>query len=322
MKIRLGRAGSLALCVLMALAACDDDDEQASDGGALADAAQSRPDGSISDKDKDGATVDPDSATPTDMDSSIAHDEDSGALADAGQDAGPAVAQVTLAFQHYVNGAAVTLGATTPYTNAADNTFGVTKVRYFISNVSIKPVGGAPVSVTGAHYIDLETSSTLTYTLPKDVPVGDIEQISFVMGLPPALNVTGAFTAAPESAMEWPAHMGGGYHYMQLEGYYDNTESAAPYGYKLHTGGLMGTDYSFAVELDAAGHAIAAAGSTFTIRMNIESWMDTPHEWDLNDHFYPITATHMIAKPGMMNSATEQQEIKENGAGVFTLVTP
>ena len=43
------------------------------------------------------------------------------------------------------------------------------------------------------------------------------------------------------ATMAWPVPMGGGYHYMKLEGDFNDSLS----GYGTHTGGTMGMDYSF-----------------------------------------------------------------------------
>lgn len=243
------------------------------------------------------------------------HDHDHGVDAPASVDAaidGPAATgAVTLAFEHLVAGAPVTMGTDTPYTNTAGNSFGVSLVRYFISDVTLVFADGSQRQFPGAHYVDHDVAATRSYQLATDVPAGPLTTIRFVMGLPPALNVTGAFTTAPESLMEWPVMMGGGYHYMKFEGRYINS-AAAPFNFKVHSGGLGGTDYSFVVELDASGRAVSADGTTLTLEMNLERWFGS---WNLNDYF---NAGH----PGIMGDAAAQASLRQNGATVFTLDQP
>ncbi len=249
---------------------------------------------------------------------------DTGALADAAPidaapdpDAGPTdggTVSLTLAFEHLVDGAPVVLGTDTPYTNAAGNHFGVTRVSYFVSDVTVTTTTGATYEVPGAHYVDHETTETRELVLSIGAATGELASISFVMGLPPALNVTGAFSSPPESLMEWPVPMGGGYHYLKFEGRYVDSASA-PFNFRVHSGGLMGVDYSFPVELDASGTTIGGGDVTVTIAMNLEEWFTGPNDWDLNDYFNAAT-------PGIMGNATAQASLRENGAGVFSLVAP
>jgi hypothetical protein len=133
------------------------------------------------------------------------------------------------------------------------------------------------------------------------------------MGLGPDLNVTGAFTSPPESLMEWPEMMGGGYHYMKFEGrYVDDADEL--FNFMTHSGGLNGTDYSFEVVLDATGREVTD-GATFILEMNLEEWFADPDTWDLNDYF---NETH----PGIMGDAQAQASLMANGSTVFSLGAP
>ena len=227
---------------------------------------------------------------------------------DAAPDAPPAAASVTLALTHLVAGAPVAIGTTTPYTNTAGNAFGVTVVRYFISDVTLTYADQQERRIAGVHYVDHDLPATLAWHLADDLPTGPLASVAFTMGLAPANNVTGAFTAPPESLMEWPVMMGGGYHYLKFESRYVD-RSAAPFNFKVHAGPLQGTDYSFPVVLDATGHTVGAAGATLPVQMNLERWFGA---WDLNDYF---NAAH----PGIMGDAAAQAALRANGAAVFTL---
>jgi hypothetical protein len=230
-----------------------------------------------------------------------------------GSDTGADEASVTIAFEHLANGTPIVLGSETPYTNAAGNEFGTTRLSYFVSDLSLTLADGTEVTAPGAHYVDHETDETRAYALPVEVPTGELAQISFVMGLGPDLNVTGAFPSPPESLMEWPEMMGGGYHYMKFEGRYVD-DADEPFNFMMHSGGLNGTDYSFEVVLDATGREVTD-GATFTLEMNLEQWFEDPHTWDLNDYFNE-------AHRGIMGDADAQASLRDNGATVFSLGDP
>ncbi|MEI8256128.1 MAG: MbnP family protein [Deltaproteobacteria bacterium] len=232
---------------------------------------------------------------------------------DASGDATP-LGNITIAFAHTVHGVPLMLGTATPYTNAAGNSFGVTRVSYFVSNLTLNLRDGRSVSAPGAHYVDVDTPTTMRLAFPGDVPTGDLASISFVMGLPPALDVTGMFSSPPESLMEWPVMMGGGYHHMKFEGRYVNS-AGQPYGFMAHSGGLDYVDYSFPVTLDAAGRTMTGSAVTFTLQMDLAEWFTNPSTWDLNDYF---NATH----PGIMDDAVALASLRANGASVFSLGAP
>lgn len=222
----------------------------------------------------------------------------------------PETGPVAIAFAHLVGGAPVVIGEETPYVNAAGNAFGVTRVTYFVSDVTLTLQDGTEVTAQGAHYVDHDLPETMQFQLSPEL-AGRISTVSFVMGLPPALNVAGAFPSAPESLMEWPAMMGGGYHNLKFEGRYLN-DAGEPFNFKMHSGPLNGADHSFAVSLDAGGRAISGAGTTLTLEMNLERWFTGASDWDLDEYFN-------LAHPGIMGDAGAQSSLSENGSTVFTL---
>ncbi len=280
----------MALPLLLSVGGCDDDTATDPDTGVA------------------------DSGTPGDDSSTGDASTGDSSTGDAGTgDGGSTGATVTLAFEHLAGDTAIALGTDTPYTNAAGNMFGVTRLSYFVSDVTLTLVDATEVAVAGAHYVDHDTVETRTYDLPIGTTTGDLATITFTMGLGPALNVSGSFPSAPESLMEWPEMMGGGYHYMKFEGrYVDDTES--PFNFMTHSGGLAGMDYSFEVVLDATGLTVAD-GATFTVEMNLDQWFTDPNTWDLNDYF---NETHR----GIMGDAAAQASLMANGSTVFSLGAP
>jgi hypothetical protein len=258
-----------------------------------------------------------------------AGDEPDGNAPDAAvEDDASASARVSIAFEHTVNGAPLSLGCPAataaadayPYTNGTLHPFCVSKLRYFVSFVKIALVDGTQVGMDAAHLVDVAQVDTLLYSLPQEVPVGDVQSLSFVMGLAEPFNHEVAFSSADELSMAWPSTMGGGYHYMQLEGAFER-EDASDGMFKAHTGYLCEDaqtppagqciDRTFVVTLSGDGQRVTETASTFTIEMEIAKWFDQPHSWDLTEKFARM--------PGMMKNADMQKELMENGVDVFTL---
>lgn len=226
---------------------------------------------------------------------------------------------VTLRLDHRVSGAPLTeYVLDTPFTNAFGNAFGVTRLVYFLSDVTLTPeASGEPARLAGGHYVDHEQAATRTVELSLPGGTEKVTTLTFTFGLPAASNVTGQFAQPPQSLMEWPETMGGGYHYMKFEGrYLDANNNLAPF--KVHSGPAMGEDYSFPVTLDASALALAADAEgtrSLTLVMNLEQWFEGPNVWNLQEQFQP--PTH-----GMMDSPAKQASLRENGGTVFALEVP
>lgn len=242
--------------------------------------------------------------------------KDHGARGEGGAGgAPPGGVSVTIQLEHRVGG--LPLGESmvdTPFTNAAGNAFGVTRLVYFLSDVTLTPRGGAPAVAAGAHYVDHEEPATREIELSLEEGVSELASLTFTFGLPPEANVSGAFVTAPESLMEWPESMGGGYHYMKLEGFWSHGDGEVV-PFKAHSGAAGGTDYSVAVELDAAGLVVEGDALHLRLIMNVEQWFEGPNLWDFRERFTPPMY-------GIMHDAAAQRSLQQNGATVFSLEVP
>ena len=223
-----------------------------------------------------------------------------------GEDQASAVPLI-LELTHAVGGTPLALGTDTPYVNAAGNHFGVTRLSYFLSDVTVTMADGSSVIAHEGHLVDEETAATKRYRLPQPGKAGALASVSLVIGLPPELNGAGAYPQAPESLMEWPEMMGGGYHFMKQEGRFLDAKGA-PANFMTHTGGLGGTDYSIPITLDAKGLSIHESGAVIQLTMELAEWYTHPTDWDFNLHTM-----------GVMKDAAAQATLQANGADVFTL---
>jgi hypothetical protein len=222
----------------------------------------------------------------------------------------PGEGPVTIRFDHLVDGAPVDFTTTdTPYTSAAGNPYNLSRLMYFVTDVTVTMADDSTIVAAGPHYLDHEDDASRSYRIADEAAPGDVKSISFTMGIPAAQNTSGRFPNAPESLMEWPDSMGGGYHYMKLEGRYLDT-NGQPANLRAHAGPTDGNDNSFAVTLDATGRSIGADGATFTVDMNLEQWFRDPNTLDFNTFF---------TSEGIMGDQTRQTQLRENGADVFTL---
>ena len=191
-------------------------------------------------------------------------------------------------FKHNVNGFELLKGAMN-YTNQAGNLYEVDELQYFISEITLKTTDGQilPVSTDNAiHYIDIDIPETLAWN-PKDrLPVTGYESITFIFGINEAKNKTGLFVNPPQRDMFWPDMMGGGYHYMKMNGKW-RAEGDTIKPFNLHLGMGMNEDGSvfyqnyFSVTLPLNIQA-GSLSNVFTITMNIEKWFESPIAWNWN----------------------------------------
>ena len=206
------------------------------------------------------------------------------------------------------------------YVNDAGNHYEVNEVRYFISRVVLTQADGTQVTLAdgkGIHYYDSDISSTHNWPVSDELPVGKYESISFVFGLDETQNVTGYFVNPPETNMAWPDPIGGGYHYMQINGkWLSNRSNLTPFC--LHTG--IGQTYQdneltgfvqnfFTVTLPLSSFEVKDSEvSKLTLTMNVNNWFREPNVYDFNEWGGAI----------MQNQAA-QEVLKENGKNVFSV---
>ena len=209
------------------------------------------------------------------------------------------------------------------YVNDAGNHYEVNEVRYFISRVKLQKSDGTEVTIAdnaGIHYYDSDILYTSNWLVSDELPVGKYENISFVFGLDETQNVTGYFVNPPEINMAWPDPIGGGYHYMQINGkWLSNRSNLTPFC--LHTG--IGQTYQdneltgfvqnfFTVTLPLSSFEVKdSETSSLTLTMNVNNWFRDPNVYDFN-----------VWGSAIMQNQAAQEVLKENGKNVFSVISP
>jgi len=212
---------------------------------------------------------------------------------------------VGFVFEHTVDTAPLVFDSIA-FTNAAGNNYSVVTLKYFISDIVFHRIDGVDVKIDDEHYIDAKNSTTLSYKPYTEVPYGTYTAISFVFGLDTVKNISGRFPNLPESNMAWPASMGGGYHYMKMEGKYDS--SGVIKNYNVHTGATMGMPHHINITLSDQSFVSEGNDLTISLNMDINKWFDTPTIYDFN-----------IFGAAIMGNMTAQMALKQNGANVFSV---
>ena len=190
------------------------------------------------------------------------------------------------------------------FTNAAGNNYSVTLLEYIITDVALRTAGGSSVSISDVEYVNAEDAATQSFSM-ANVPGDTYTGITFTFGIDGPENTTGALPSTAEfNNMAWPAQMGGGYHYMRLEGFYAGATGQV--GFPVHTGPTMGNDFSIDVALP--GTIVVDGGETeVELVMDINEWFANPDIYDFRDFQGMI-----------MGNATAQALLQANGADVFS----
>lgn len=199
------------------------------------------------------------------------------------------------------------------YFNANNDELSIERLRYLISNVTFQKENGEKIAIDGYKLIDLADNNNLSYLTPLEIPVGTYTNVSFTFGFNNSDNIDGIYPDLNSVSWNVPMMLGGGYHYMQLEGKFINS-SLTEQGYQYHAiravdkgdaDNLVFQDTFFTVDL---GQVVVRKNSNIDIKMNISEWFKEPYLWNLN-----------IWNSMLMPNFEAQVEMYNNGQNVFSL---
>ena len=120
--------------------------------------------------------------------------------------------------------------------------------------------------------------------------------------------------------MFWPEALGGGYHYMKLNGYWRNAgdtvaDSWETFGFHAGIGQTWQGETAVAFHqnyrrLTDTVRIFLTEGETreLTLNMEVAEWFRNPHVWDFNEFGGTV-----------MQNQDAQQVIKDNATGVFSV---
>lgn len=198
------------------------------------------------------------------------------------------------------------------YENAAGNRYEISDIQYFISEFTIYDEKGKHNYFSGGtHYVDARMPNTLKWIIPHDITIGKYKQIAFVFGLKGNENFTGRFPNPPENNMSWPQTIGGGYHYMKINGrWIDGFSTKQPFN--LHLGKIEEqnkfVDNVFIVVVPVELSVYENQTTNIKIKMDVNEWFENPHIYDFNTFGGAI-----------MQNTEAQKILNANGKSVFSI---
>jgi hypothetical protein len=202
--------------------------------------------------------------------------------------------KILFRFHHYCDGQPLEFDIR-KYVNEAGNEYMVNEIQYFISDVYIHQLGKDYLidAWKDIHYIDTDIETSHEWVVFDNITTGHYTGISFTFGINEEKNQSLMYTDPPESLMFWPEYLGGGYHYMKLNGkWLDTNQLERPFNFHLGigqeydpiSGDITGFIQNyFDVEVPESSFVVYP-GQTTTINlvMHVDNWFKSPHTYDHN----------------------------------------
>jgi hypothetical protein len=201
------------------------------------------------------------------------------------------------------------------YVNSSSNPYLVSEIQYFISDVKLYSSNGDTLVLDkheDIHYVDTDIPETFIYKFKDSIPVGKYSKIGFTFGINEEKNQQLLFVNPPESFMFWPRYLGGGFHYMKLNGKWKNLEGNTKV-FNFHLG--IGQNYdkegkveSFIqnyVEVDLPKSQVQIKNnesSIVNVVMNVDNWFSGTNDYDFNVHGGKIMQNQEAMKMGCENA--------------------
>jgi hypothetical protein len=211
--------------------------------------------------------------------------------------------RIQLGLSHHVNSLQLSKDSMI-HTNASGESFNVKILSYLLSDITLHNEDGSSVLLKEIQYVNINEESSL-YFESDIINNGSYNALSFRFGLDTIKNISNNYVNENfHPTMAWPEMMGGGYHYMKLEGAFTNDSSF----YNTHTGSSMGMDFSFSKSFEINGLNIDNDTDNIglMINMDLNNWYQNPHTINL--------------APAIMMDITKQMQLMNNGINdVFSI---
>jgi len=206
------------------------------------------------------------------------------------------------------------------YVNEHGETLSLSKLVYLVSDFKFVATDGTVFQAENYNLIDVRNNDGLSFSPDVTLPEGTYT-VSFTFGFNDEDNA-GNYPDLNSADGGWnvPDPLGGGYHYMRMEGRYTAAGSTDEVNYQYHTIRanrhstlppgpdtlIETTDTSFEVSL---GEITIEGTTDIEVAMDVAEWFKNPNTWDLTE-LYTV----------LMPNYDAQILMSENGeGGVFSL---
>ncbi len=193
------------------------------------------------------------------------------------------------------------------YVNQAGNVYSVTRLQYYISHISLFNREYGWTIIDTFYFFDAD-KYPVQRVFVSNVPLRYYDSIKFYIGLPPNLNHHDSLPNTLENQeMIWPEMMGGGFHFLKLEGKFKETDTSSTIsGYAMHLGTNVAlVSVALPLKIDLSTNLMVE----LSLDMNVNEWFRNPYTYNLAEKAY------------IMGDTVRMQKIARNGEDVFTVVS-
>lgn len=218
---------------------------------------------------------------------------------------------ITFRFSHNFDGAMVDSSTFNQfnYINAHGDTLSISRLRYLVSNIELTASNGDKYVIDDHQLVDVKAGTGFTMEVDGEIPQGTYTELSFTFGFDEEDNIDGGYPDLNIATWNWPEMLGGGYHFMQMEGMFKDQGVDKPYAYHNGTARVStGVFEQNFFETDLAGFTLNKAFVEIEIEMDISEWYKNPNTWDLS-----------VLNMMLMPNYDAQKMMQANGASVFSL---
>ena len=191
------------------------------------------------------------------------------------------------------------------FANKAGNVYSIEKLQYYLSGFRFYNGGQLKFTSKEVFFCDArDTVSNFELTDFTGMQAGSFDSIAFYIGVAPSLNTSNSLPATMENIdMGWPDAMGGGYHFLKIEGHWKNGSLLS--GYAMHIGGN-----NYAVRTGVKYNLVIypTANAELHMTMDVNQWYETPGIYN-----FSTDGTYS------MGNVTLMQKLSENGVDVLTV---
>lgn len=202
--------------------------------------------------------------------------------------------KIFLTISHRINSQPIMFD-TAMYMNQATNVYGIEKLQYYISNIRMYKGSKLCVNTDDVFYIDARTDTHKSISLKQSsgFETGTYDSITFIIGLDSSKNISNGLTQTLENInMAWPDVMGGGYHFLKLEGHWKYSGSTQ--GYALHLGQ---NGFQAYVTVPCSLTIPAKGDASLNVTMNVNEWFANPYTYDFStDGVFTMGDTVLMKK--------------------------
>ncbi|GIV27237.1 MAG: hypothetical protein KatS3mg027_1051 [Bacteroidia bacterium] len=204
----------------------------------------------------------------------------------------PGKVKLSLEFIHSYNNKSI-LWDTLVYSTCNSDTISISKIEYIVSNIVVYSRGSA-YKQKRSFYVNPRQNKTV---LQLDSVMGFYyDSLSFTLGDNHPYDSLNTDIVS----MQWPMMMGGGFHFLKLEGYY--RKNSLPTGYAMHTGGNNLNPIKIVLKYPLH---LTKSEHTFVIEHKIDQWFESKQCYKVSDANYSMGVDSLM------------QIINENGRTCF-----